>query len=208
MGRRGYIAGLPSGNTTTKYCNTCIATGERYPAVKRDPDLLEELLSAGVLRQVNAVSIVGYSSGRAGATEWRLLRSCMAHIVASDAYSPRSCVPRIASGYDRISSLADVEYADWVQNASEPSLTVPQSSHRKHCGTAPGAGGPISGRPLVDEVSSVRASNYSTVPTFDVGCAKSDRNCRSFRTSANQPAGNRVVTQPSAFRKSIAAGQV
>ena len=96
-----------------------LAHVERYPAVQRDPDLLEELVSTGVLMQVNADSIMGNSGGRARATARRLLRSHMAHIVASDAHSPRSRAPRIALAYERISSLVAVEYAEWMHNASE-----------------------------------------------------------------------------------------
>ncbi len=96
-----------------------IAHVERYPAVQRDPDLLDELVSTGVLMQVNADSIVGKISGRAHATARRLLRSHMAHVVASDAHSPRSRAPRIASAYERISSLVEVEYVEWMRHASE-----------------------------------------------------------------------------------------
>lgn len=96
-----------------------LAHVERYPAVQRDPTVLDDLIATGVLMQVNADSIVGGDGGRSRATARRLLKAHMLHLLASDAHSPRTRVPHIASAYARATELIDAEYVEWMKHASE-----------------------------------------------------------------------------------------
>ena len=96
-----------------------LAHVERYPAVQRDPKLLDDLIGTGVLMQVNADSIGGGDGDRSRATARRLLTARMVHLVASDAHSPRTRVPRIASAYARATELVDAAYVEWMKHASD-----------------------------------------------------------------------------------------
>jgi protein-tyrosine phosphatase len=99
-----------------------LAHVERYPAVQRDPDRLIDLVTTGVVMQLNADSIRGGADSRAARTARRLLTSRMAHLVASDAHSPRSRAPRVAAAFRRVGELVDPEYAAWMKHASETVL--------------------------------------------------------------------------------------
>lgn len=96
-----------------------LAHVERYPWVQREPTRLYELVTAGVLMQINAGSIVGTQGHRTKATAEWLCHARMAHLIASDAHSPRSRSPRIAAAYNRVARLLDDDYVAWMKDASE-----------------------------------------------------------------------------------------
>ncbi len=96
-----------------------LAHVERYASVRRNPDILRELIASGVLMQVNADSICGTSDERNLTTSGALLRSRMVHVIASDAHSTRSRAPRIRSAIDRVAETISSEYADWIASVSE-----------------------------------------------------------------------------------------
>ena len=99
-----------------------LAHAERYPAVQRDPDLLTELISQGVLMQVNADSILGRGSQSAARCADVLLRRRMVHLVASDAHDTVHRPPRVNSALSRARDVTDAAYGDWL--TSTPSRVL------------------------------------------------------------------------------------
>ena len=95
-----------------------LAHVERYPGVQKDPDVLQDLISTGVLMQINADSVVGAEHDPSARTARHLIQSRMAHIVATDAHSPEKRAPRIRSAMDRVAELSNREYADWIASVS------------------------------------------------------------------------------------------
>jgi len=107
--------------TTTLY--TMLAAGmtpimahaERYPAVQADPAVLLPLVEMGLLVQVNCEALLGYDTALAQ----RLLRARLIHLIASDAHDPLRRPPGLSAAYERVSALADAEYANWLRRAAQ-----------------------------------------------------------------------------------------
>jgi protein-tyrosine phosphatase len=91
-----------------------LAHAERYPAVQRDPGLVEPLIAQGVLVQVNADSIAGRSGKTAGRTADVLVQRRMVHAIASDAHDTVHRPPVLSAAHARLRSTSDSEYAAWV----------------------------------------------------------------------------------------------
>lgn len=66
-----------------------LAHPERNPDVQHRPEILEPLVAAGTLVQVTAASVDGRLGGAARRCVRALLERRLAHLVASDAHSPR-----------------------------------------------------------------------------------------------------------------------
>lgn len=96
-----------------------LAHVERYPSVRRDPKILRELISSGVLMQVNSSSIAGTADERSARTSLALLHARMVHVIASDAHSAGFRAPRIRRAIDRVAELVDRDYADWIASVSD-----------------------------------------------------------------------------------------
>lgn len=92
-----------------------LAHPERYPPVQRDPDVLLDLINAGVLMQINADSLAGgHRHGRARHTAELLLRRRMGHLIASDAHNTGSRPPRLQAALTRAAELTDPDYVAWM----------------------------------------------------------------------------------------------
>ena len=65
-----------------------LAHPERIEAFQQDPDLLAEFIERGMLSQITAGSVVGTWGDRVKRYTHELLRSGMAHVMASDTHAP------------------------------------------------------------------------------------------------------------------------
>lgn len=92
-----------------------IAHAERYPPVQEHPDILQDLITAGVIIQVNSSSLLGRTGNRSQRTAETLVRRRMAHIIASDAHSPGRRAPRVREALQRAGDLTDPQYAAEMQ---------------------------------------------------------------------------------------------
>lgn len=73
-----------------------IAHAERYADVIADPACLREYVERGMLVQITAGSLTGFFGRKVRNTAWVLLRSGMAHFVASDAHGSRGRTPLLS----------------------------------------------------------------------------------------------------------------
>jgi protein-tyrosine phosphatase len=111
--------------TTTLY--TMMAAGmtpimahaERYPVVQVDPAVLVPLVEMGLLVQVNSEALLGATDAATRATAELLLQARLIHLVASDAHDPLKRPPRLRPAYERVTALADAEYARWLRHAAQ-----------------------------------------------------------------------------------------
>lgn len=92
-----------------------LAHVERYPPVQQNPDILLDLISTGVLIQINASSLLGRTGSRSHRAAESLVQRRMAHIIASDAHSPRRRAPRIQAALQQAATLAGPQYAADMQ---------------------------------------------------------------------------------------------
>ena len=65
-----------------------LAHPERIEAFQQDPDLLADFIERGMLSQITAGSVVGTWGGQVKRFTHELLRSGMAHVMASDTHAP------------------------------------------------------------------------------------------------------------------------
>lgn len=72
-----------------------LAHPERNPEVQQDPKILEELVDAGCLLQVNAGSVLGQFGGRTRRAAMKLLSLGWVQLLASDSHNPAGRPPRL-----------------------------------------------------------------------------------------------------------------
>jgi protein-tyrosine phosphatase len=84
---------------------------ERNREVQNDTKALERMVNSGVLIQVTAMSLTGGFGDQARATAFRLVKSGLAHIIASDAHSPRHRVPVLSKARKTLETLVGLERA-------------------------------------------------------------------------------------------------
>jgi len=92
-----------------------IAHIERYSQVRERPEMVEELIGAGYLIQVNARSL-RKSEDRVAKTARELLESRMVHFVATDSHRSDVRTPRIRDAYIEAIELLGEETADVIFN--------------------------------------------------------------------------------------------
>lgn len=81
-----------------------IAHPERNIEISKDPNILYELISRGVLSQVNATSLTGLNGTKVRETALTLLRHGMVHFIASDAHTCRGRAPRLLKSREIVRS--------------------------------------------------------------------------------------------------------
>ena len=93
-----------------------LAHAERNKAVQDDPDKVLELVRMGCLVQVTAMSVLGDFGDMPERTARQLLKARSAHLVATDAHSPRSRPPKLAAAMNVIDGIFrdDPEFAALV----------------------------------------------------------------------------------------------
>jgi protein-tyrosine phosphatase len=102
-----------------------LAHPERSAEFQRDPARLGELVSQGVLLQVNADSLLddrrGSSDGKLGR---QLCADGLAHALASDGHRSTSWRPvtRLARGAEAATALVGVERAQWMLQAAPAAI--------------------------------------------------------------------------------------
>jgi protein-tyrosine phosphatase len=92
-------------NLKVKGITPIITHPERHLRIQEDPNLLYELISAGALSQITAMSLTGGFGEKARRSALHLLQLNLAHIIASDAHSARGRVPVLSAG---VKAAADV----------------------------------------------------------------------------------------------------
>jgi len=91
-----------------------IAHIERYSQVRERPEMVEELIEAGYLIQVNARSIEKAGRDETSRTARELLASCMVHFVATDSHRSDVRTPRIKDAYLEAVDLLGRDMADSI----------------------------------------------------------------------------------------------
>lgn len=94
--------------------NPIIAHPERNPDVQADPERMAKAVSAGVMLQVTADSLIGDFGRKAHRCAEKLLNLGMAHLVASDAHSVNGRPPSLAEAHDRVCRILGADEADEV----------------------------------------------------------------------------------------------
>jgi len=84
---------------------------ERNGDVQNNPRILEGMVNKGALVQVTAMSLTGGFGDQVRATAFRLVKSGLAHVVASDAHSPRHRSPVLSKARKTLETLIGPEKA-------------------------------------------------------------------------------------------------
>ena len=84
---------------------------ERNREVQNDPKVLESMVDRGALVQVTAMSLTGDFGDPVRATAFRMVKSGLAHVVASDAHSPRHRAPILSKALRALENLIGPEKA-------------------------------------------------------------------------------------------------
>ena len=88
-----------------------LAHPERSFPVQRVPSILEPLVQAGALVQVNAASVVGKGGRESERTALRLLDRGLVHVIASDAHEAKERPCYLGAARDRLIKLVGAEEA-------------------------------------------------------------------------------------------------
>ena len=88
-----------------------ISHPERNREVQDDPKMLERMVDIGALVQVTAMSLTGDFGDPARASAFRMVKSGLAHVVASDAHSPRHRAPILSKALRAMENLIGPEKA-------------------------------------------------------------------------------------------------
>ena len=106
---------------------------ERNSVIQNEPAIVEELVRVGALVQVTAMSLTGEFGGQARESAHRLVRSGLAHSIATDAHSPHRRPPVLSHGRKVLEEIVGpVEALKMVEEIPEKILR----------------GEPVEGRPL------------------------------------------------------------
>jgi protein-tyrosine phosphatase len=84
---------------------------ERNSDIQNDPKMLEGMVDKGALVQVTAMSLTGDFGDRARSTAFRMVKSGLAHVVASDAHSTRHRIPVLSKALRVLENLIGQEKA-------------------------------------------------------------------------------------------------
>ena len=88
-----------------------VAHPERHPELSRNPRILMEWINRGILTQINGTSITGRMGERTMKTAELFLTNGMAHVIGSDAHSPRHRTPRLTETKAKLHKLVGQDYA-------------------------------------------------------------------------------------------------
>ena len=88
-----------------------VAHPERHPELGRNPHILKDWINRGILAQINGTSITGRMGERTMKTAELFLTNGMAHVIGSDAHSPRHRTPRLTETKIKLHKLVGKDYA-------------------------------------------------------------------------------------------------
>ena len=88
-----------------------LAHPERHPELGRNPHILMEWINKGILAQINGSSLTGRMGERNMKTAELFLTNGMAHVIGSDAHSPRHRTPRLTETKIKLHKLVGKDYA-------------------------------------------------------------------------------------------------
>jgi protein-tyrosine phosphatase len=88
-----------------------LAHPERNVGFTRDPQLLADLVARGILAQITAASTTGQFGRSVKKTAWNFLQLGYAHVIASDAHSPRERSPILSRAALEIERVWGPEHA-------------------------------------------------------------------------------------------------
>lgn len=88
-----------------------IAHIERYEALGKKLDLVEEVIEMGAYCQINAMSILGESGRVYQNITKKLLKNNLVHMIATDAHSDKGRAPRLKKCYSYVAKKYGIEYA-------------------------------------------------------------------------------------------------
>jgi protein-tyrosine phosphatase len=100
-----------------------VAHAERYRIVQREPERLARLVERGVLVQVTAASLLGKAGAPARHSAEHLVRSGLAHFIASDSHAPAHRPPVLSPARERARELVGDERA-WAMVRDAPRQVV------------------------------------------------------------------------------------
>lgn len=89
-----------------------VAHPERYEAVQRAPGIVDRWFRNGWIIQLNKGSILGRLGRKAERTAHWILSRGLAHVVASDAHSPRVRTPHMEELTEYLCQLCDPRYVE------------------------------------------------------------------------------------------------
>lgn len=87
---------------------------ERNFAVQANPEVLVPLILAGNAMQITAGSLMGEFGPNAAACAALLVKRRMAHVVATDAHSPRRRLPRLSEARKAVEEMAGADEAEAI----------------------------------------------------------------------------------------------
>jgi protein-tyrosine phosphatase len=88
-----------------------IAHPERNVGLERNPELLQGLVSRGILAQITSTSITGQFGKSVKKTAWKLLQEGSAHLIASDAHSSHGRSPVLSLAFQELENRWGKDYA-------------------------------------------------------------------------------------------------
>ena len=86
-----------------------LAHPERYAFVQKEPELIYDLIQAGVLMQSNYTSILGRYGEKAQLIVKKFLENNMVHFLGSDVHKPRTIYPKIPDALSEIRAIVGEE---------------------------------------------------------------------------------------------------
>lgn len=100
-----------------------IAHPERNVGFEQDPELLQGLISRGILTQITSTSITGQFGKSVKKTALKLLQEGSAHLIASDAHSSHGRSPVLSGAFLELENRWGTDYARTL-TAENPRLII------------------------------------------------------------------------------------
>ena len=82
-----------------------LAHPERYQFVQKEPELIYDLIQAGVLMQANYTSVLGRYGEKAELIVKKFFENNMVHFLGSDVHKPKTIYPKIPEALQEIKSI-------------------------------------------------------------------------------------------------------
>ncbi len=100
-----------------------IAHPERNGGFEQDPELLQDLISRGILAQITSASITGQFGKSVKKTALKILQEGSAHLIASDAHSSHGRSPVLSGAFLELENRWGTDYARTL-TAETPRLII------------------------------------------------------------------------------------